>query len=136
MECFLVRAEVLQIVVPYFSFSCFAPGSCVCILKMRLFTSIFCSLTVAVFLCNAQTSTGSNGAPQRTIDISKIPSCGLICMAKTAPQSGCSLTDVDCVCKSQKMIDSTTKCALQECSTADASSTSSQTIPIFSTLWV
>ena len=87
---------------------------------MRLL-GIHVAVFAAITVCSAQS--GNATTPQ--IDFSIFPACGLVCLATTAPKSGCTLTDVDCICKSQKMTDLTTVCVLANCTTAEAFSKSS-----------
>lgn len=82
---------------------------------MRLF-GIFFAAVASIGVCSAQLGNGTTPV----VDFSKLPACGLVCLATTAPQGGCSLADFDCICTSQKITDLTVACVLQNCTMSDA----------------
>jgi hypothetical protein len=80
--------------------------------EMRFLTLLLSGLGT-LGLAIAQSN--NNGVQYKVPDLTKLPACGLLCLAKVAPVAGCGLTDYGCMCHNQKFIDMATKCTLANC---------------------
>ncbi|KAF2440648.1 hypothetical protein P171DRAFT_489345 [Karstenula rhodostoma CBS 690.94] len=59
----------------------------------------------------------------RALSIADIPPCGLACLFKTVPPTGCALTDYDCQCQNAELAQTLSACMLSNCTMHDSLST-------------
>ncbi|KAK1907659.1 hypothetical protein P3342_005987 [Pyrenophora teres f. teres] len=55
------------------------------------------------------------GVNSRALDVADIPPCGLVCTISALPASGCSASDVDCICRDTKLAQTVAECMLANC---------------------